>query len=198
LCKFTKDGRRLVTASETTFWPGNPPGAVIVWNAVSWKRIGIPIAYSLDRSVVEVSADCKWALVRHMGNNIDTFPRLGGDKIELWVSHSVHSSFILNLKQDISIPVEEEEDERVAPIYEVRDHQVVKIVGSKVVNVLYYEHNGSFFIPFKYLRKGDARCKQRWPITEKVSFNGNEVCISLIYSPLPALSPLTISRCPTS
>eukprot|EP00026_Physarum_polycephalum_P000209 Phypoly_transcript_00209.p1 GENE.Phypoly_transcript_00209~~Phypoly_transcript_00209.p1 ORF type:complete len:1974 (+),score=215.33 Phypoly_transcript_00209:431-5923(+) len=170
LCKFASDGQRLVTTTGTTLWPGNPPGAVIVWNAVTWKRIGIPLAFSLDRSVVALSADCRLALVRHIGNNTDTFPRLGCDKIELW---------------DISVSPEEEDDESVQPTYEVRENQVVKIVSGRVIPVQYYEHKGIFLIPFKYLRKGDVRCKQTWPSTEKVSFHGNDVYVQPMHGNFP-------------
>lgn len=84
ILQFTNDGSQLIAASGTCLWPGLPVGCVTVFDAKTLTIVGIPLSYSLDRTVLGISSDGKTCLVQHGGDNWHTFFDLGTDKYELW------------------------------------------------------------------------------------------------------------------
>jgi WD40 repeat protein len=179
LCKFTADGKKLITGTGTCFWPGNPPGNICVWNGETGQKIGIPLSYSLDRTLYGVSLDGSLALVWHGGKNVDTFPPLGADQWELW---------------DISIKPDEEEpqNEKFAE-YVVVNKQVMKRLPGGNMKMAFHYYNSGFFVPFGYLNKGHTKCQQQWPADTKIWLVGDSVYVQP-ENPTDVVYPFGISN----
>jgi len=63
---------RIVATSGTCLWPGDPVGAIMVFDT-NLKLLGVPFTFSLDRSVQAISQDGKFAIVSHPGSGADQY-----------------------------------------------------------------------------------------------------------------------------
>ena len=106
---YAAKGTRILLHVKTSIWPGIAPAHVAVYDAVNFRNLGIPLAFSIDRNIREFSADGNSCLIWKHTNNLDTFRDLFTLQWEVW---------------DISILKDEESDYFTDPPVNLYTEQV--------------------------------------------------------------------------